>query len=101
MKKLRSNCAAPDADRTVREAHTRASGESPPVVPRRWKWHYETLALMPDRLIEERNEALSDAAEPIERHSSHQADSATNEFDRELAVSRLSAEQDALYDWQY
>jgi RNA polymerase-binding transcription factor DksA len=28
----------------------------------------------------------------------HQADSATNEFDRELALSQLSAEQDALYE---
>lgn len=53
---------------------------------------------MRDRLIEERNEALSEAAEPIERHSMHQADSATNEFDRELAVSQLSAQQDALYE---
>jgi hypothetical protein len=40
---------------------------------------------------------LSEAAEPVERHSLHQADSATNEFDHELALSQLSAEQDALY----
>jgi RNA polymerase-binding transcription factor DksA len=81
----------------VKEAHTKQRG-SAEGVPRRWKWHYETLALLRDRLIEERNEALSEAAEPIERHSMHQADSATDEFDRELALSRLSAEQDALYE---
>ena len=74
------------------------SVEASPRVPRRWKWHYETLAGMRDRLIEERREALSEAAEPIERHSLHQADSATDEFDRELALSQLSAEQDTLYE---
>ena len=76
----------------------RGSVESPSRVPRRWKWHYKTLALMRDRLIKERNEALSEAAEPIERHSMHQADSAADEFYRELAVSQLSAQQDALYE---
>jgi RNA polymerase-binding transcription factor DksA len=100
MKKLRSHSSASQADRTVKKARTkqRRNVESPPGVPRRWKWNYETLALMRDRLIEERNEALREAAEPIERHSMHQANSATNEFDRELAVSQLSAEQDALYE---
>jgi RNA polymerase-binding transcription factor DksA len=51
-----------------------------------------------DRLIEERSEALSEAAEPVERHSLHRADSATDEFDHELALSQLSGEQDALYE---
>ena len=55
-------------------------------------------ARLRDRLIEERSEALSEAAEPVERHSLHQTDFATNEFDHELALSQLSAEQDALYE---
>ena len=70
----------------------------PPEIPKRWKWHYETLARLRDQLIEERSEARSEVAEPVERHSLHQADSATNEFDHELALSQLSAEQDALYE---
>jgi DnaK suppressor protein len=100
MKTSRSRSAAPHADRAAKEEHTkrRASGEFPPEIPKRWKWHYETLARLRDRLIEERSEALSEAAEPVERHSLHQADSATNEFDHELALSQLSAEQDALYE---
>jgi RNA polymerase-binding transcription factor DksA len=100
MRKLRSHSSASHTNRTVKKARPKQRGsvESPPRVPRRWKWHCKTLALMRDRLIEERNEALSEAAEPIERHSMHQADSATNEFDRELAVSQLSAQQDALYE---
>jgi RNA polymerase-binding transcription factor DksA len=100
MNKLRTHSSAAHAPRIVKKARTNQlrSVEFPSRVPRRWKWHYETLALMRDKLIEERNEALREAAEPIERHSMHQADSATNEFDRELAVSQLSAQQDALYE---
>jgi DnaK suppressor protein len=97
MKTSRSHSAAPHADRAAKEEHTkrRASGEFPPEIPKRWKWHCETLARLRDRLIEERSEALSEA---VERHSLHQADSATNEFDHELALSQLSTEQDALYE---
>ena len=53
-----------------------------------------------DRLIEERSEALSEAAEPVERHSLHQADSATNEFDHELALSQFSAERTRFTKWK-
>ena len=100
MKTSRSRSAAPHADRAAKEEHTkrRASGEFPPEIPKRWRWHYETLARLRDRLIEQRSEALSEAAEPVERHRLHQADSATNEFDHELALSHLSGEQDALYE---
>ena len=97
----RSHSAASHADRAAKEEHTkrRASREEfPPQIPKRWRWHYETLARLRDRLIEERTEALSEAAEPVERHSLHQADSATDEFDHELALSQLSGEQDALYE---
>ena len=34
----------------------------------------------------------------LEIHSMSQADSATDEFDHELALSRLSVDQDALYE---
>ena len=101
MKTSRSHSAASHADRAAKEEHTkrRASREEfPPQIPKRWRWHYETLARLRDRLIEERSEALSEAAEPVERHSLHQADSATDEFDHEFALSQLSGEQDALYE---
>jgi RNA polymerase-binding transcription factor DksA len=100
MKTSRSHSAASHVDRAAKEERTkqRASGEFPPEIPKRWRWHYEALARLRDRLIEERSEALSEAAEPVERHSLHQADSATDEFDHELALSQLTAEQDALYE---
>ena len=69
-----------------------------PEIPKPWIWHYETLSSLRDRLIQERRERLTEAAEPVERHSLSQADSATDEFDHALALSRLSVDQDALYE---
>ncbi|MGA7214670.1 MAG: TraR/DksA C4-type zinc finger protein [Terrimicrobiaceae bacterium] len=100
MRTSRSHSAAPPADRAVKDENTRwsASGAFPPQIPRRWRWHYEALSRLRNRLIKVRGEALREAAEPVERHSLHQADSATDEFDHEFALSQLSAQQDALYE---
>ena len=67
-------------------------------IPKRWVWHYEKLSSLRERLIAERKQRLIEAAQPIESHSMSQADSATDEFDHELALSRLSVDQDALYE---
>jgi len=100
MKTQRLHSTVPRAARSAKTAHPkrRTSGTIPPQIPARWKWHYQTLSRLRERLIEERGEHLSEAAEPIERHSMHPADSASDEFDHEFALSQLSAEQDALYE---
>ena len=67
-------------------------------IPAKWSWHYRTLCQLRERLLQDRKERLSEAAEPLERHSMHLADSATDAFDHDLALSRLSAAQDALYE---
>jgi RNA polymerase-binding transcription factor DksA len=67
-------------------------------IPKQWVWHYETLSSLRERLLQERRERLTEAAEPMETHSLSQADSATDEFDHALALSRLSVDQDALYE---
>ncbi|MDD5200433.1 MAG: TraR/DksA C4-type zinc finger protein [Terrimicrobiaceae bacterium] len=41
---------------------------------------------------------MAEAAQPNEQHGMDLADSATDEFDHELALSLLSVEQDALYE---
>jgi RNA polymerase-binding transcription factor DksA len=51
-----------------------------------------------EQLIQERRERLTEVAEPIEAHSLSPADSASDEFDHALALSRLSIDQDALYE---
>jgi RNA polymerase-binding transcription factor DksA len=74
-------------------AHARASE-----IPKRWTWHFRRLANLRDRLIDELTTDLTEIAEPIEPHGMHEADSATDEFDRGIALSQLSSTQDALYE---
>jgi RNA polymerase-binding transcription factor DksA len=66
-------------------------------IPAKWRWHYRVLQALREHLVDQRSAALAEAATPIESHSMDPTDSATDEFDRELAVSLLSGEQDALY----
>jgi RNA polymerase-binding transcription factor DksA len=69
-----------------------------PAVPRRWAWHYRALLALRERLLAGRGALLRAAAEPIEPHSLDEADSATDEFDHDLALAELSAQQDGLYE---
>jgi RNA polymerase-binding transcription factor DksA len=65
-------------------------------VPARWGWHHRVLVALQSRLLRERGDLQAVAAEPLEPHSLDEADSATDEFDHDLALAQLSAEQDAL-----
>jgi len=67
-------------------------------VPAKWRWHYRVLLSLQNRLLRERGELRHTVAEPLEPHSLDEADSATDEFDHNLALAQLSAEQDALYE---
>src|SRR4051794_25021613 len=69
-----------------------------PNIKPEWAWHYRVLQQLRDDLLRERSEQRRNVAEPLEPHSTHLADSATDEFDHDLTLSRLSAEQDALYE---
>ena len=82
------------------DSSCRSSTETPASrrVPARWLWHYGVLVSLRDRLLCERGQLLHAAAEPLEPHSLNEADSATDEFDHNLALTQLSAEQDVLYE---
>jgi RNA polymerase-binding transcription factor DksA len=67
-------------------------------VPAKWRWHHRVLLSLLSRLSRERGELRRVAAEPLEPHSLDEADSATDEFDHDLALTQLSADQDALYE---
>lgn len=64
----------------------------------KWAWHSRVLLGLRERLVAQRGERLKSAAEPMEAHSMDMADSATDEFDHDLALSALSTEQNALYE---
>src|SRR6266496_3426440 len=62
----------------------------------KWAWHYRVLLSLREHLLKERADRLSEASQPLEPHSMDLADSATDEFDHDLALSQLSAEQDRI-----
>jgi RNA polymerase-binding transcription factor DksA len=64
----------------------------------KWRWHYQTLLELRDRLRTQRGAKIGAAAESLEPHSMDQADTGTDEFDHDLALSQLSASQNALYE---
>jgi len=64
----------------------------------KWAWHYRILGSLRERLLQARRERLVEVAQPLEPHSLNQADSATDEFDHNLALAALSSEHDALHE---
>jgi RNA polymerase-binding transcription factor DksA len=51
-----------------------------------------------ERLLRETSDLAKAASEPLESFSMDMADAATDQFDHDLVLSRLSAEHDALYE---
>src|SRR6187455_2196563 len=74
----------------------RSQSTNPANIPKRWVWHYQALSRLRERLLQERHGRLIEATEPIEGHSLHEADSASDEFNHNLSLSQLSSDQDAL-----
>jgi RNA polymerase-binding transcription factor DksA len=90
--------AAVGAHRGIRKPSGKRSARGRNEIPERWAWYYEELSSLREGLIRERKERLSEVAQPIEPHSMNLADSATDEFDHEIALCRVSVDQDALYE---
>jgi RNA polymerase-binding transcription factor DksA len=70
------------------------SAHSTPRVPQRWKWHQHVLTTLRDQLINECNDRRHDAAQSEEPMDF--AESGTENFDHERALSELRSEEDAL-----
>jgi DnaK suppressor protein len=67
-------------------------------VPQKWKEYYRRLTQMRDSLLERKNDLIKDAGEEQPAFSLHMADAGTDSFDRDFALSRISSEQDAVYE---
>jgi RNA polymerase-binding transcription factor DksA len=94
MMKQNSGRRVPSATTSaVVEASTRR-----PSVNGKWAWHYRILLALRERRVGECLQRLEEASQLLEPHSMDIADSATDEFDHDLALSRLSTTQDALYE---
>jgi hypothetical protein len=79
---------------------TESNGHGPAAsrVPGKFRRHHRVLLSLQRRLMSKRALLRHDATAPLEPHSLDEADSATDEFDHDLALAQLSAKQDALYE---
>jgi RNA polymerase-binding transcription factor DksA len=67
-------------------------------VPPRWRKYYERLIAARDALRGEKGNQLRAAKSQNLRFSQHMADAGTNSYEKDLAFSRASSEQEALFE---
>ena len=67
-------------------------------VPAKWREHYKHLVELRDRLRNQQTDLAKDALEEKPNFSTHLADAGTDTYDRDLALSMLSSEQEAVYE---
>jgi len=71
---------------------------TPVKVKPEWQKYYTTLIELRERLIAQMNGIAKESAEEMSSYSLHMADSGTDNFDRDFALSLLSSDQDAMYE---
>jgi RNA polymerase-binding transcription factor DksA len=74
-----------------------ASNGMPKVKPE-WVKYYKILMELRERLRNQMAGLAKESAEEIAGYSLHMADSGTDNFDRDFALSLLSSDQDAVYE---
>ena len=63
-----------------------------------WAKYYTNLLELRERLQQQMNGLAKETAEALPGYSLHMADSGTDNFDRDFALSLLSSDQDAVYE---
>jgi len=63
-----------------------------------WAKFYERLLELRDQLRRQMNGLAKESAQEMAGYSLHMADSGTDNFDRDFALSLLSSDQDAIYE---
>ncbi len=63
-----------------------------------WSKYYERLLELREQLIRQMNGLAKESAQEMASYSLHMADSGTDNFDRDFALSLLSSDQDAIYE---
>ena len=64
------------------------------------EWHdfYQNLLDLRDQLLNQMSGLAKESAQELPGYSLHMADSGTDNFDRDFALSLLSADQDSVYE---
>lgn len=63
-----------------------------------WSKYYKILMDLRERLLLQMDGLAKESAEQLAGYSLHMADSGTDNFDRDFALSLLSSDQDAIYE---
>ncbi len=63
-----------------------------------WQKYYDRLLELREQLLHQMNGLAKESAQEIAGYSLHMADSGTDNFDRDFALSLLSSDQDAIYE---
>ena len=63
-----------------------------------WARFYHNLLELRDQLLHQMNGLAKESAQEMPGYSLHMADSGTDNFDRDFALSLLSSDQDAIYE---
>jgi len=63
-----------------------------------WQKYYAHLLELRERLLNQMSGLAKESAEEMSSYSLHMADSGTDNFDRDFALSLLSSDQDAIYE---
>ena len=63
-----------------------------------WAKFHERLLELRDQLVRQMNGLAKESAQEMAGYSLHMADSGTDNFDRDFALSLLSSDQDAIYE---
>jgi DnaK suppressor protein len=71
---------------------------APKRVKPEWQKYYNRLLELREQLLHQMNGLAKDSAQEMPGYSLHMADSGTDNFDRDFALSLLSSDQDAVYE---
>jgi len=74
------------------------AGPDPKKVKPEWQKFYMHLLELREQLVRQMNGLAKESAQELAGYSLHMADSGTDNFDRDFALSLLSSDQDAVYE---
>jgi DnaK suppressor protein len=77
---------------------SQASSNGRPKIKGPWTKYYNHLLELRERLLHQMSGLAKESAEEMTNYSLHMADSGTDNFDRDFALSLLSSDQDAIYE---
>ena len=67
-------------------------------IKQEWHAYYTCLLELREQLMNQMNGLAKESAQELPGYSLHMADSGTDNFDRDFALSLLSSDQDAIYE---